>query len=801
MQHGHAQSGKAGHSIAMPRIIVALTPGILALAGCGAGGGASVASTAELLETYCIDCHNSVDFAGELVLNPSALVEPGSDAETWERVVHKLADQSMPPPENARPAPEAYLAARHYLEAELDREALAAPNPGELPLFRRLTRTEYANSIRDLLAIEHMPSELDFELLLPADNASSGFDNIADLLFVSPPIMERYIAAAQKIARLAVGDMRAPEMVNIHMLSEQLPQTERVESLPFGTRGGLAVETYLPLDAEYVVRIELARRAREAHEIELLVDNARVGLVTVGGPSEESAPFSATDNAVEFRVPISAGPHLLGITFVQRSEAFDEELRRSRMRGRGSDPAIAMATISGPYDATGPGETPSRERIFVCTPQSRAEELPCAREILARLAQRAYRRAVDAADVDELLPFFTEGTAEGGFEAGIQFALERLLVSPQFLYRIERALDEASGVAHISDVELASRMSFFLWSSIPDDELLELAIAGRLREPGVLQDQIERMLADPRAESMVTNFAAQWLFLRDVPTKEPDIFLFPDYDESIRAAFVRETELFVDSILRSERSVVELLTANYTFLNERLARHYGVENVQGSQFRRVEFDDGSTRGGLLGQGGILTVTSYSTRTSPVLRGKYVLENLLASPPPPPPPDVPALETEESQAGGTETLREAMTRHRADPVCASCHIRMDAVGFALEQFDAVGRFRETTDGRPIDTASRLPDGSLIEGVDGVRALIVGDPERFVTALAEKLLMYALGRNVQYYDAPAIRAIVRGAAAQDYRFSAILRGVVESVPFQMRAARESEDRNGTVALATQ
>ncbi|HEY5666255.1 MAG TPA: DUF1587 domain-containing protein, partial [Gammaproteobacteria bacterium] len=492
----------------MRRIVIALIPGILALSGCGAGSQASVESTAGLLETYCVDCHNPVDLAGELVLSPAALAEPGSDAETWERVVHKLADRSMPPPENARPEPEAYLAARHFLEAELDQEALAAPNPGELPLFRRLTRTEYANSIRDLLAIEHMPSELDFELLLPADNASSGFDNIADLLFVSPPVMERYIAAAQKIARLAVGDMRAPEMVNIHMLSEQLPQTERVDALPIGTRGGLAVETYLPLDAEYVVRIELARRAREAHEIELLVDNARVGLVTVGAPPEESAPSSATDNAVEFRVPISAGPHLLGITFVQRSEAFDEELRRSRMRGRGSDPAIAMATISGPYDAIGPGETPSRERIFVCTPQSGAEELPCAREILAGLAQRAYRRAVDAADVDELLPFYTEGSAEGGFEAGIQFALERLLVSPQFLYRIEHAPDEASGVARISDVELASRMSFFLWSSIPDDELLELAIAGRLSEPGVLEDQIERMLADPRAESMVTNFAA-----------------------------------------------------------------------------------------------------------------------------------------------------------------------------------------------------------------------------------------------------------------------------------------------------
>lgn len=763
----------------------------MSLAGCGGADG-DLGSTAGMIDAYCVDCHNPSDFAGNLVLSADKLGDIAAEQETWEKVVRKLGERSMPPPDGPRPDAETYVSARNALVVRLDALARAEPQPGELPLFRRLTRTEYANAIRDLLAIEHMPSELDYELLLPADNASSGFDNIADLLFVSPPVMERYVAAAQKIARLAVGDMRAPEMVNIHMLSEQLPQDARVDALPFGTRGGLAVQTYLPLDAEYVVRAETARGARDLHQIELLVDGERSAIGTIGRGSGRGG------EVVEFRVPVSAGPHLVGITFVQHSEAFDESVTRSRMRGRGDDPAIAMATIRGPYNATGPGSTPSRAKIFSCEPGSAADELPCAREILSGLARRAYRRAVGAADIDELMPFYEAGRDEGSFDTGIQFALERLLVSPQFLYRIERAPD--TGVAAISDVELASRVSFFLWSSIPDDELLELALAGRLREPGILDAQIARLLADPRAESMVTNFAAQWLFLRDVETKEPDIFFFPDYDDSLPAAFVRETELFLESVLLSDHSVLELLTADYTFVNERLAKHYGIPNVQGSFFRRMELEDGS-RGGLLGQGSILTVTSYATRTSPVLRGKYVLENLLASPPPPPPPDVPALDTETSDTGEPPTMREAMVRHRADPACATCHIRMDAVGFALEHFDAVGRWRDADGGgRGIEAHSELPDGTVIDGIEGVREMVIGEPERFVSALTEKLLMYALGRNVQYYDAPAIRAIVRGAAEQNYEFSAIVRGIVASVPFQMRAAPAPRSQGGeTVADA--
>jgi hypothetical protein len=452
---------------------------------------------------------------------------------------------------------------------------------------------------------------------------------------------------------------------------------------------------------------------------------------------------------------------------------------------------MAMATIRGPYAATGPGDTPSRQKIFVCQPASSADEVACARRILRSLVQRAFRRAPTDADVDELLPFYESGRAEGSFDSGIQLALERLLVSPQFLYRIEREHGAPGVPTPVSDVELASRLSFFLWSSIPDDELLQAAIDGRLRDSGGLTAQVQRMLADPRSESMVTNFAAQWLFLRDVVAKEPDIFLFPDHDVSLMHALERETELFVDSVLRGGGSVVELLTARHTFLNERLAKHYGVPNIQGSYFRRVELGADGRRSGLLGQGSILTVTSYSTRTSPVLRGKYVLDNLLASPPPPPPPDVPALATEDEAGGAPLTMRAAMVKHRANPVCASCHAQMDPIGFALEHFDAVGRWRDDDAGKAIDTVSELKDGRTIDGLAGVQSLLLDKPDLFVSALTEKLLMYALGRNVQYYDAPAVRAIVRQAAESHYSFGAIVAGVVESVPFQMRTSRPEAD----------
>jgi mono/diheme cytochrome c family protein len=743
------------------------------------------AATRGLLGRYCTDCHNKTDFTAELVIEPTDVASIAADPEHWEKIVRKLRTEEMPP-DGPRPQHAQYQRAAAFLASRLDTAAAAQPQPGDVPAFRRLTRTEYKNAIRDLLALDGLPAELDFELLLPADNAASGFDNIADLLFVSPVVMERYIAAAQKIARLAVGDLRAPVMVNIHRLSEQLPQDERVDGLSFGTRGGLSVQTYLPLDAEYVFEVETAATVPEPHELEVSVDGVRVANATLLTPERQPGVPRRSNEQVTFRAPIAAGPHLIGITFVEHSEALDESITRGRMRGRGTLPAIAMATIRGPYSATGPGDTPSRNRIFVCRPNGAADEPACAAQILRTLARKAYRRPATDADVADLMPFYETGRAEGNFDTGIQLALERLLVSPQFLYRIER--EPAEPGAHlVSDIELASRLSFFLWSSIPDDELLAAAESGSLRRPDVARAQVQRMLADARSEAMVTNFAAQWLFLRDVAVKDPDIFLFPDHDPSLRAALERETELFVGSVFRSGGSVLDLLTAKHTFLNERLAKHYGVPHVQGSYFRRVELGADSRRAGLLGQGSILTVTSYAARTSPVLRGKYVLDNLLASPPPPPPPDVPSLATEDAKDGAPLTLREAMIRHRANPVCAACHAKMDPIGFALEHFDAVGRWRDEDAGMPIDSRSELPDGRVIDGPEGVQAFLTSRPELFVSALTEKLLMYALGRNVQYYDAPAVRAVVREAAARNYEFSAIVEGIVASVPFQMRTGR--------------
>jgi len=735
---------------------------------------------AATIGNYCLDCHNDLDLAGNLALDPDALGDVGAHAEILEKVVHKLDAGTMPPLGEPRPGTAVYETIVAYLEDGLDAAAELAPNPGTLPQLRRLTRTEYKNAVRDLIALENLPAEMDYELLLPADNASSGFDNIADLLFVSPVIMERYLGAAQKIARLAVGDLSMPEMVNIHRMPLELPQDEAVEGLPFGTRGGLLTASYFPLDAEYVVEVELAGRGRDTHEIEITLDGERVALGQTGGRG-----------GLSFRVPVAAGPRVVGATFVHRTHALDESTVRVQRRSRGTLPAIELVTISGPYQPSGPGETPSRERIFVCEPAAAADETPCAREILSRLARRAYRRPATAEDVDVLMEFYAAGREAGSFDSGIQRALERLLVSPHFLYRIERVpAGAAPGEAFdVSPIELASRLSFFLWSSLPDERLLGLAESGELAEAAVLEAEVERMLADARASALVDNFAAQWLFLRDVEGKDPDLFIFRDYDEGLREAFIRETELFVESVLREERSVIDLIEADYTFLNERLADHYGIPFITGSHFRRVNLPADSPRGGLLGQGSILTLTSYPTRTSPVLRGKYVLDNLLAAPPPPPPPDVPALETEEPGEVATMTLRESMARHREAPECAGCHAQMDPIGFAFEHFDAVGRWRESEGGLPIEASSELPDGTTIDGIEGVKGLLLDDPERFVSAVTEKLLMYAIGRNIQYYDRPAIRAIVREAAAEDYTFRALIGGIVESVPFRMRKAPDA------------
>jgi mono/diheme cytochrome c family protein len=743
-----------------------------------------------VLNQYCVTCHNAELETAGLVLNTADL-HPAANPEQWEKVIRKLRAQSMPPSGMPRPDQAGYTAALSFLETELDRAAAAKPNPGKLPPVHRLSRTEYQNSIRDLLALDALPKEMDYPVLLPADNTSSGFDNIADLLFVSPTVMERYLDAATKISRLAVGDPKQPLQVNIYRMSPELPQDARVEELPLGTRGGIAIHSDFPLDGTYVIKVETAGAARDPHELEVTVDGARVEMTTLGGAGggrggRGGRGGGESNKPPEFRIPVKAGPRLIGITFVEHTEARDEATLRPRMRSTGTLPAISRVTISGPFDATGPGDTPSRHKIFVCHPANAAQEPACARQILSTMARRAYRRPVTEEDLNRLMPFYTAGRAESSFDGGIQKALERMLVSPNFLFRIERdPINAAPGSVHpLSDLELASRLSFFLWSSIPDDELLDTAIAGKLHDPATLEKQTRRMLADPRSESMVTNFAEQWLFLRDLEAKQPDEILFPEFDETLRSAFRRETELFLNSILRENRSVLDLLTANYTFVNERLARHYGISNIQGSHFRRVTLPAGSPRGGLLGQGSILTITSYSNRTSAVLRGKWVLENLLSAPPPPPPPDVPAFNADAGEPGKVLTMREAMTRHRANPACAGCHARMDPIGFAMENFDADGKYRDRDAGGAIDASGVFPDGSKFDGMAGLKAALLKHPDEFVDTVAEKLLMYAVGRNLQYYDQPAVRAIAAEAAKQNNTLTALVLGVVKTPAFQMR-----------------
>jgi mono/diheme cytochrome c family protein len=800
------------------------------------------AETQAAIAKYCVTCHNERLRTAGLVLDPASVARPGDQSETWEKVLRQLRAGTMPPPGVARPPQAFYARAAGYLARELETSAAARPNAGSVPLAHRLTRTEYANVIRDLLALPDLPKEFDYATLLPPDNASSGFDNLADTLFVSPATMERYLEAALKISRVAVGDPDMGALVNTHITPVRQPQESRNEALPFGTRGGLQLDGYFPLDAEYEFKVETAGIGAEVHQLEISIDGERKAITNVSRRPGVPAAGDDAPNRGAFRFAVPAGPRSVAVAFVERSEALSEAPLRPPGRNRGALPSVVSVTITGPFNATGPGDTPSRRRLFVCRPSTRdarageapstrdarsgqvpstrdarsgqshdGDESVCADRILTTLLRRAYRRNVTADDLQRVRRFYEAGRAERDFDRGIQRALERVLVSPQFLFRIEQ---EPAGAApgsiyRVGDFELASRLSFFLWSSMPDDELLDAAAAGTLRQPEVLRHQVTRMLADPRSRSLVTNFAAQWLFLRDVETKEPDVYLFRDFDEGVRAAFVRETELFLDSILRpstdaqgapstvegrDNRSVLELLTADYTFLNERLAKHYGIPQITGSHFRRVTLPKGSPRRGLLGQGSILSITSYSTRTSAVLRGKYVLENLLASPPPPPPPNVPSLNTESS--GKPLSMKEAMQLHRANPACAGCHAKMDPIGFALESFDALGRWRAEENGRPLEVASALPDGTVVDGVEGVRQLVLRDPALFVEAITGKLLMYALARNIQHYDQPTIRVIARESARQNYTFASLVLGVVSSVPFQSRMAQRLPERLGGV-----
>ena len=693
-----------------------------------------------------------------------------------------------------------------------DRAAAAAPNPGA-PAIHRLNRAEYRNAVRDLLGLD-----LDHARDLPADDSGYGFDNIADVLSVSPMLTERYLAAARKISRLAVGDLALAPSTDIFEVNKYLHQDARVsEDLPFGSRGGMAARHTFPVDAEYVVKIYLSRtydgRIRglaERHQLEVRLDGVLVAELEVGGPlppDENGRPRrrdyrNESDDGQEVRFTATAGPHLLGVSFVGRAPVLEGMHRPyyaitsyEYAGDQTLDPGVGRVELSGPYNVTGRGDTPSRRAIFTCRPPpnvvaSGPEEVACASEILGRLGRFAFRRPVTEADLEMLLEFFHSGRAVADFDAGIEMALRRVLVSPDFLFRRESDPDGAApGQPYaISELELASRLSFFLWSSIPDGELLDLAERGELRRPRVLDQQVARMLADPRARALVDNFGGQWLYLRNMELVSPDPYAFPDFDGNLRVAMTREMELFLESQIREDHSVLELMTSDQTFVNQRLAEHYGIPNILGNHFRRITLSgELDRRRGLLGKGSLLTVTSYAHRTSPVLRGKWLLENVLGTPPPPPPPDVPEL-TEEAEADGSIlSLRERMEAHRSDPVCASCHRVMDPLGFALENFDGIGQWRATSEaGTPIDASGELADGTPVDGPVSLRNALLKRPENFVTTVTEKLMTYGLGRGVEYYDASAVRRIVRGAAVDGYTWSALITGIARSVPFQMRSS---------------
>ena len=769
-----------------------------------------------VLNRYCVGCHNERLRTAGLALDEMDPARVGDHAATWEKVVRKLRTGAMPPVGRRRPDAATYATVASALETALDHVAAADPNPGRTTVHR-LNRREYTNAVRDLLALE-----IDGGALLPADNADLGFDNMADILSVSPALLDRYIFAARRISRLAVGDPDIEPTTETYAVPSMRFQDLRMsEDLPFGSRGGIAIRHNFPLDAEYEVRIRLQRQLydyvrglQNRQQLEVRLDGERLAVFDIGGAPGTPPPrtFAGAvlgdrtweeytlhaDEDLVVRLSARAGPRVLGVSFVQGRSERDGVLQ-PRATGkvlavaeRWSSPseapeaAVDQVSIAGPFDATGSGETPSRERLFVCRPGPGTEEEPCAREILGAVARRAFRRGVTETDLRTLLGFFAAGRRAGGFEAGIQRALESILVDPEFLFRVERdPVDTRPGTIHpVSDLELAARLSFFLWSSIPDDELLDVAARGDLRDPEVLRRQVQRMLADSRAQALVDGFALQWLALRTLSRVVPTPELFPEWDDNLREAFRRETELFVASQIRENRSVLDLVRADYTFANERLARHYGIPNVYGSRFRRVTFSDG-VRGGLLGHGSILTVTSYPTRTSPVLRGHWLLQQMLGSPPPPPPPDVPAL-PDRGEGGRPASVRERLEQHRANPVCANCHAPMDPLGFALEHFDAIGKWRATGEGGgPIDASGVFPDGTGFEGLAGLKAMLLGRHEQFVWTVTEKLATYALGRGLEHYDMPAVRAIIRGAAADDYTWSSLVLGIVESTPFQMRS----------------
>jgi hypothetical protein len=717
---------------------------------------------AELIDGYCTDCHNGIDLAGSLRLDDKDPAAVGPEAETWERVVRKLRTGMMPPAGEPRPARASLESLAAGLETRLDAAAAAGPVAGPSRL-RRLNRTEYGNAIRDLLHLD-----VDVATLLPLDDSSEGFDNIATALVVSPSLVEAYVSAAMKISRRAIGDRTAPRTQVIYPLPETLEQDRHLEGLPLGTRGGMRFVHLFPLDAEYEFR--LGRGFARGGRVDLTIDGRPVDV----------------GNGPGFRVPVAAGPHTLTVALVDtRRDAGVDDIYSAPPSTAG----IRSVEIDGPFDATGVGDTPSRRRVLSCEPASQAEEVGCASEILSTLARRAFRRPLAASELPPLLAFFEAGRETGDFEAGIQHALARILVDPRFIYRLERdAPDaEAGEIRAIDDYELATRLSFFLWSSIPDDELLAVAATGGLDEPATLEREVARMLADPKSGALVENFAAQWLFLRELESVTPDA---EGFTANLRDSMARESKLLFETVLREDLSALRLLDADFTFVDEVLALHYGFSGIRGSHFRRIALPEASPRRGVLGHASILTVTSVTNRTSPVIRGSWILGTLLGSPAPVPPPDVETtLEGDDGNAVAL-SVRERLEAHRANPVCASCHAIMDPIGFTLENFDLIGAWRETDGGRPIDTRAVLVDGTVLDGPEALRAALLGRSEAFVTTLTEKLLTFALGRRIEYYDMPAIRAIVRQAAADDYRLSSLVLGVATSDAFGTRVMGGTE-----------
>ncbi len=755
-----------------------------------------------VLDKYCVTCHNQKLKTAGLAFDTADFARPTNNADVWEKVIRKLRAQMMPPVGSPRPEKAALDAVASYLETSIDKLADASPNPGRTVLHR-LNRAEYGNAIRDLFAL----NALDVTSLLPADTEAYGFDNIADVLGTSPALMERYLSAAWKIASLAVGNPKITPAIETFRVRYDLSQHDHIEGLPVGTRGGLLIQYDFPVDGDYIIRPRLWKTTVNQvgglelpHDLEITFDGERVRLARLGGPEDErnsyAFPTSTADEIekrFEITLPVKAGTHALGVAFLKKSSAPPVELLQPFLRDRidpinpAGIPELDRVTIEGPFNVKGAGDSPSRRRIFSCRPAAGTDALPCAKTILSTLGRRAYRRPLTDAEVSRLINFFQSGQKKGGFDEGIENALAFMLVSPQFLFRFEYDPPNAvPGTTYrVSDLELASRLSFFIWSSIPDDQLLNLAIQGKLKNPAVLEQQVKRMLADQRARALGANFAGQWLYLRNMQSAKPDEDLFPDFDDNLRQGLKRETEMLFESIVLEDRTALDLLTADYTFVNERLAKHYGIPGIYGDQMRRVTIKD-DYRKGLLGHGSILTLTSMPNRTSPVNRGKYILTNILGTPPPMPPPNVPPLNEAPEKS---LSMRDRMAQHRSNAVCANCHKLMDPIGLALENFDAIGRWRTLDGEAPIDPSDTLYNGIKVNGPASLRQVILSHPDQFIRTMTEMLMTYGVGRGLEYYDMPTVRSIVKDAARSNYRFSSLVLGVVKSAPFQMKVKKDS------------